>query len=300
MDIKKLFYFNCVAKYRNFSKAAEECHIAQAAMSRHIASLEDELGFELFYRSHHRVELTPAGKYFLEASRNIINTYRQAQAAGHEIAPDSRDCIAVGFGGYDVGLVKKYVTAFREAYPNCSILLYEYHYEDVVQNLLDQNCDVLFSPSLRLESVTNARKILLSQAEYTIVASQTNPLSKLDRIPCELLNGKTFICPTDKHRNWLQAQVFENLCESFGFQPGKVVYSNSTMAVLTMVELDLGITMLSDCFLWHHGYNVCNIPIVHDTGFKKQHMLACLEPCQKPIVKRFMDFAEALRNQPET
>ena len=50
MNIHSLQYFCSVAKHLNFSKAAEECHIAQTAMSRSIAAMEDELGFRLFDR----------------------------------------------------------------------------------------------------------------------------------------------------------------------------------------------------------------------------------------------------------
>ena len=50
MNIHSLQYFCSVAKHLNFSKVAEECHIAQTAMSRSIAAMEDELGFRLFDR----------------------------------------------------------------------------------------------------------------------------------------------------------------------------------------------------------------------------------------------------------
>ena len=71
MNIHSLQYFCSVAKHLNFSKAAEECHIAQTAMSRSIAAMEDELGFRLFDRTRHHVELTPAGAYFLKEAAQI-------------------------------------------------------------------------------------------------------------------------------------------------------------------------------------------------------------------------------------
>ena len=51
MKIEKIGYFLSVAKHLNFTKAAQECHIAQPAISRQMSSLEEELGFALFDRS---------------------------------------------------------------------------------------------------------------------------------------------------------------------------------------------------------------------------------------------------------
>ena len=110
MDLRKVLYFHSVAKYLNFSKAAEECRIAQTAMSRAIANLESELGFTLFYRDHHVVELTPAGKHFLEQTKEVLRIYSSAQQVGMEIAAGSKDSISIGFGGYEMGFVEKYVT----------------------------------------------------------------------------------------------------------------------------------------------------------------------------------------------
>ena len=56
MNIHSLQYFCSVAKHLNFSKAAEECHIAQTAMSQQISALEKELGFLLFHRSRSNSE----------------------------------------------------------------------------------------------------------------------------------------------------------------------------------------------------------------------------------------------------
>ena len=57
MKIEKIGYFLSVAKHLNFTKAAQECHIAQPAISRQMSSLEEELGFALFDRSSRKVRL---------------------------------------------------------------------------------------------------------------------------------------------------------------------------------------------------------------------------------------------------
>ena len=64
-----------MAKHLNFTKAAQECHIAQPAISRQMSSLEEELGFALFDRSSRKVRLTPAGQSFYTSMMRFVNDY---------------------------------------------------------------------------------------------------------------------------------------------------------------------------------------------------------------------------------
>jgi len=61
VDLRKLRYFAAVARQRNFSRAAQELHIAQPVLSRQIRALESELGAVLFVRDRNGAQLTPAG-----------------------------------------------------------------------------------------------------------------------------------------------------------------------------------------------------------------------------------------------
>ncbi len=78
MKIEKLYYFLSVAKHKNFTKAAQECHIAQPAVSKQMLSLEKELGFELFQRKNRRVELTDAGQEFYQSISCLIEEYESS------------------------------------------------------------------------------------------------------------------------------------------------------------------------------------------------------------------------------
>ena len=64
MSFRRIEYFLSVAKHLNFTKAARECYVAQAAISQQIKQFEEELGFKLFDRGGTAVALTPAGEYF--------------------------------------------------------------------------------------------------------------------------------------------------------------------------------------------------------------------------------------------
>jgi Bacterial regulatory helix-turn-helix protein, lysR family len=73
MELRHLRYFVAVAEALNFTKAATHLRVAQPALSRQVADLEDELGVDLLNRTSHGVRLTEEGKLFLAEARAVLN-----------------------------------------------------------------------------------------------------------------------------------------------------------------------------------------------------------------------------------
>ena len=79
MDQKQLSYFIAVAKYRNFSRAAQDFYLTQPAISHQIKMLEKELDTELFVRNTRKVTLTDSGELFLEDAKIILDAMEHAK-----------------------------------------------------------------------------------------------------------------------------------------------------------------------------------------------------------------------------
>ena len=96
MDLRQLQYVVAVADSLNFSRAAEECHVVQSALSHQIQRLEAELDMRLFERTSRRVRVTPAGELLVAYARRILATVAEARVELDALAGLERGELAVG------------------------------------------------------------------------------------------------------------------------------------------------------------------------------------------------------------
>ena len=99
MDLRHLRYFVAVAEERHFGRAAERLHMAQPPLSQQIRQLEAELGVELLHRTTRRVDLTEAGRAYLERARAILADVDEAGHHARLVAAGSVGHLAIGCVG---------------------------------------------------------------------------------------------------------------------------------------------------------------------------------------------------------
>lgn len=96
MELRHLRYFRVLAQTLNFTRAAEQLHIAQPPLSRQIRQLEDTLGVELLERGR-PLRLTEAGRFFHEQSAALLDQLEQIAEGTRRIANSERQWLRIGF-----------------------------------------------------------------------------------------------------------------------------------------------------------------------------------------------------------
>jgi DNA-binding transcriptional LysR family regulator len=124
MELRQLEYFIAVASEMNFSRAAQQVHVVQSALSTSVSKLEKELGVELFDRSRQQIRITPAGDLFREHARRVIHTARLARDSVSKYRGALSGTVELGslisFGALDV---PKILGEFHRTYPFVRIRL---------------------------------------------------------------------------------------------------------------------------------------------------------------------------------
>ena len=136
MSFRRIEYFLSVAKHLNFTKAARECYVAQAAISQQIKQFEEELGFKLFDRGGTAVALTPAGEYFARQCQSVLSQYHGAVKQARSIADGKKQDLRLGINGpYTQESIPGYLRQFRQLYPEAAIHLLEGGREEILDAL---------------------------------------------------------------------------------------------------------------------------------------------------------------------
>jgi DNA-binding transcriptional LysR family regulator len=126
VDLRQLRYFVAVAEELHFSRAATRLHIAQPPLSQQIKQLETELQSKLLYRTKRHVELTEAGRAFLEEARKTLAQADHAVRVARIAGDSPNRPLHVGF--IDTALYRflpRLLGAAREALPSIQIVLHE-------------------------------------------------------------------------------------------------------------------------------------------------------------------------------
>jgi DNA-binding transcriptional LysR family regulator len=121
MELRHVRYFLAVAEYLNFSKAAAQLHIAQPPLSRQIKQLEEDLGVALFVRNKRRVELTKAGRVFLDEARKLVVQAGHATEAARHAQKGESGIVRIGIASGLGGVVGRVVAEHCKRFPATNI-----------------------------------------------------------------------------------------------------------------------------------------------------------------------------------
>jgi DNA-binding transcriptional LysR family regulator len=126
MELRHARYFVAVAEELNFRRAAERLHLAQPSLSTQIRLLEEDIRVQLLERDSHKVELTPAGRSFLEGCRRLLQDADNYIGTARRIARGESVPLSIGFvPSLAHGLLPSVLRLFRQRFPDVQLLLSE-------------------------------------------------------------------------------------------------------------------------------------------------------------------------------
>jgi LysR family hca operon transcriptional activator len=146
MELRHLRYFVAVADAGSLTVAAEQkLHTSQPSLSRQIRDLEQEVGVQLMDRGAQGVELTPAGKAFLEHARMALLQAEAAKEAALRAAQPARPTFALGFmSGAEIGLLPEVNRVLRDEFPDIEIRLSSDYSPTLAKAVMRRRLDAAF------------------------------------------------------------------------------------------------------------------------------------------------------------
>lgn len=265
MDVQYLHEFVILAKICNYQEAAEELHMSQSALSKHIQKLEEELGVALFDRGIRTVVLSKYGQAFLPYARQMSDLREEALQSLQRIQAEEtgRLVVACPPALERYGLVEL-LAAFRRAHPTCCVECIRS--VDPVGALRAGRCEFAFAQA----DIQDKPDILgeIYQVDYPVaVLPKQHPLASAGSVSMTRLREEHFILHSRAEESTTIPQAtLERLCDSAGFTPDIVMSASFSSTIVSLVSQGLGIAIMQRLQVPEHIGGVALVRIEADVS----------------------------------
>lgn len=238
MELEQLRHFVKVAEVENFTRAAQQVHLSQPALSRSIARLEEELGQPLFERQTRKVALTDAGRLLLERARTILVMVEDAKA---EIGDDGLT------GRIRVGAIPtvapyylpEQLQAFQHLFPQAQIIVQEDTTDNLLKKIADGDVDVAIAALPIGAKYVDVHPLF--DEELFLVTSSRHPLARKSPLRLTDLEQYPFVLLGEAH---CLADNVITFCRQKSFHPVLVERTSQLAMVQELVALGHGISLI--------------------------------------------------------
>jgi LysR family hca operon transcriptional activator len=197
MELRHLRYFVAVAEEGSLTVAAEKrLHTAQPSLSRQIRDLESEVGVQLMIRSAHGIELTPAGRAFLDHARLALTQAEAAAAAARRAAHPAMPTFAIGFQtGHEMNWLPRSMHVLRDDLKKIQIAVSSGYSPDLAEALARGRLDLAF---LRAEPGYDLAYHVVDREPLIVLMPGDHRLTARDAVRPQDFAGEIFIGGANK------------------------------------------------------------------------------------------------------
>ena len=238
MELLQFRYFLEAARLENLTRAAEELHVAQPAITQSIHRLENELGVRLFDRKNHRITLNEQGKLLEKRLTAILFSIDGLKDELWESVYASEKTIHLNFFAASP-FITNCIIAYRKIYPDVNF--------QVSQQELSDNCDIHIYSQVSVPGVENRkrdnlpegvlRQDILSEDIFLAVPS-FSPLADRKSVDLRELKEEGYI---RLGHSWQLRGICDDFCRRAGLRLQVIFESNSPESVRNLIAAGLGI-----------------------------------------------------------
>jgi LysR family transcriptional regulator, benzoate and cis,cis-muconate-responsive activator of ben and cat genes len=248
MELRHLRYFAAVATHGSFSRAANQLHLTQPALSRQVKSLEDEIGIALIVRGQNTISLTSAGEAFYEEAKDIL---ARVDVAVRRIRTRPRgEKLRIGYvHSLTAAVMPRVVKRFQSYNKHVFVELSDLTTRAMCQKAATGEIDMAILPKSLESHFKGFQWVELQRLAPVLVVSKKNPLAKLSRIhPEKLRDGVLLGLGADKYPEY--APRLKAILKPFGVHPQLCDQTSEDIAALFIaIEAQAGMAVLTEGIL---------------------------------------------------
>lgn len=288
MEIQQLRYFTVAARYQHITKAAEEIHIAQPALTQIIKRLESEVGAPLFERNGRNIILTPEGKILQEEALKILKTIDELPIVLQQKKTERDKTLKIKVSAATIWFMPA-IIAYKKTHPDVNL--------DFIRNDDMRDCDFLITTST--DTGGQAEESFIVDEEILLAVSKDRAKTMPPKVRLSDLKGDVFLI-TDKSKPFFR--ICEEYCLKSGFAPNVIFECDSQTVIFDLVSADLGVAFCPT-FSWGKiDQNKIALLPFEEKCFRKIVLIALKQttPLQKDFfvyLKNFMSDAQTSQHK---
>jgi DNA-binding transcriptional LysR family regulator len=242
MELRHLRYFVAVAETLHFGQAAARLRIAQPSLSHQIRQLEDDLQVGLLHRTKRRVELTDAGRLFLQESRDIIARADRATVIARRMGSIDARRLRVGIGYCsDQSDIAALLDAFHAQHRGIQVETKTMSVPAQLAALVDGQLDIAFvRPPVADHSLMS--EVVIREA-LVVALPPKHRFASRSRLPLSALGNELFILPPRDVVPVFHDAVLK-ACRAAGFIPYAPHEADHLHMVLGLVAAGAGVALV--------------------------------------------------------
>lgn len=264
MDLQQIKYFLALAQELHFWNTAGKMNITQSALSRHIQSLEHELGVQLFERNKRNVKLTPAGKFLMEKWEVELNELEFIHQFARQMHLGESGTIRIAHPDSISGsLMPDIIARISNAFPKLQIELVQLRYENQQEFLTNYKIDLAITRDINNAQEIRSEKIYSDH--LSIVVPENHFYHTIDDVSKETLAQQKFILPI-KDEGSSYSDIIQQMFRCFDTVPDVYLHSEFGSTIIALVRKGLGIAILPDSYMYHDspGLRFIKLPFKTD------------------------------------
>ena len=241
MEINYLREFAVLAQTGNFLEAADILYSSQSTLSKHIKSMEAELGVPLFERTTRKVRISNFGELLLPYAKQITELRDEYTAILKSIIESSQETLNLGsIHGLAQYKITDVLINFKKSRPQSTLNVIQGSSRDLKEMLRQRKCEIAF---IRDIDDVEEEFVKIPYVTDTIIAVLpiTHPLARRKTIPLRMLKDENFLLEVP---NTMPYILSVKACELSGFEP-KVVFTDIDREnLIEMVSKGMGVSLI--------------------------------------------------------
>ena len=275
MDLQKLIYLEAIYRAGGFTKAAEELHVSQPAITNAIKHLEEDLSVQLIRREPKGISFTEAGRALVVWARRIMEDFESARREMSQYSEADNMTLNLGISNM-VGswLYGEVYSPFMRKYPGSTIILKEYPWGELCQLVIDKKLDMAYTTWEKGFSDPRLDLDHYMDSELYLVLPPKHELADYKRVPFKALENRYLSVFA---KSSLIHKIVTERCAQEGVNTHPISVTNHFSTMLNMVDdgTALGFVVMDQKSLpfnkRKYVLRPLDEPVLLETGFVSRH-----------------------------